>query len=195
MPTEQEIIDAKFEAYKKRYPHAGTGKDKTKSYNNGWDDAVRFLTQGSIGVKAISKGVRYIGKFDGSCEMNPGGDMGIGCFLAEVDNGKHKKIFEHSEQLFAEDFNGVTSNNIAECLALDKLLAFMLSEGMQKAPITIMGDSQVIIRSAGNDKPNKGLFAPYMADMKKSLRLFTNLKLQWISRDYNTEADLLSKIR
>lgn len=142
----------------------------------------------------ISKANGYYGHFDGSCNPNPNGDMGIGCYLYEKTDSNKIKIFEYSETLPCEDFNYKTSNNVAEVLALDKLLSWLLAEGMQNAPITIYGDSQIVIKGATATYLPKGVFAPYLVDLRKAVKMFSNLKLQWVPREQNAHADLLSKI-
>lgn len=200
MKTKLEIESAKSKAIAKRFPHhyTATNRKAINGFSAGWDEAIAFM-QTDNASRAISPkktlGNGYYGHFDGSCNPNPRGNMGIGCYLYEKTDSSKRKIFEHSEELFAEDFNHLTSNNVAETLALDKLIAWMLSEGMQNAPITIYGDSKIVINAVRANYASKGIFAPYMADLKKSVKLFSNLTLQWIPRHLNSDADILSKIR
>jgi ribonuclease HI len=198
MKTEAEISKAKTDALNKRFP-TGYVNGKSKAIGGfmaGWDAAIQFMQTDNSHFplskkKFIANG--YYGWFDGSCNPNPRGDMGIGCYLYENIGQHKKKIFEHSESLFAKDFNYQTSNNVAETLALDKLVAFLLAEGMQNAPITIYGDSRIVINAATANYASKGIFAPYMAELKKSVKLFSNLQLKWVPREQNSHADILSK--
>ena len=141
----------------------------------------------------------YLGFFDGSITVNPGGDMGIGCLLYEIENGRKEKIFEHSETLYRKHYPNGTSNNVAECLALSKLLSYLILEGMTNARIEIQGDSQIILHRlmgvSRKNKPPKGIFAPYLYEVIKIVPQFTNLTFKWKGREHNTEADYLSKVR
>ena len=203
MKTEMQIAEAKGKAISKHYPNSyssGNRKGLT-GFSHGWDAAIAFMQQtaptqvenAKVGHKKfLSNG--YYAHFDGSCNPNPRGDMGIGCYVYEKTDSNKTKIFEHSETLLAEEFKYQTSNNVAETLALDKLISWFLAEGMQDAPIVIYGDSRIVINACTASYASKGIFAPYMSELKKSVRLFSNLRLQWIPREQNEHADILSKM-
>lgn len=140
----------------------------------------------------------YLGFFDGSITVNPGGDMGIGCLLYEIVDGRKELIFEHSETLLSKFYPNGTSNNVAECLALSKLLSYLILEDMQTAKIEIRGDSQIILNrlmGIGKNKPAKGMFAPYLAEVIQIVPQFSNITFTWKGREHNTEADKLSKVQ
>lgn len=137
----------------------------------------------------------YVGFFDGSITHNPGGDMGIGCVLYEVTEEKKEKIFQYKGFYSSSNFPNGTSNNVAECLALNKLLEFLIEENLMNENITIFGDSQIVInRAISRNTHGKGIFIPHIVKMVVLLTPFNRIRFKWCKREENTEADLLSKV-
>lgn len=140
--------------------------------------------------------MKYQCYFDGSITINPGGDMTIGGLIYEVDEQKKEIVFEFTEKFYSYEFPNGTSNNVAEILALNKLLSFFIIEKITHKQIEIFGDSQIVINRMISRKRNgKGIFIPYINDGIDLLREFDDIKFQWIPREQNTEADLLTKYK
>lgn len=132
--------------------------------------------------------------FDGSITRNPGGDMGIGGVVYEIINGEREKVHDFSDKLPAKLFPDGTSCNVAEALALNKLLSFFIMEDMQHATIQVYGDSQIIINAMiKRNGKSKGMFAPYVNEAINILPQFKNIGFMWIPREKNTEADAISR--
>lgn len=132
--------------------------------------------------------------FDGSITRNPGGDMGIGGVVYEVNNGVRQKIHDFTDKLPAKFFPDGTSCNVAEVLALNKLLAFFLMEEKQHLKIRVYGDSQIVInRAQSGNKNGKGIFIPYVVELVDCIKLFSDIRFQWVPREKNTEADAISR--
>lgn len=127
--------------------------------------------------------------FDGCTEpVNPGGTMGLGA-IVKVD-GETKML--HADFIAANPGN---TNNIAEYLALEKCIDFLLAEKLDADEIVIHGDSQLAIKQmTGEYGMNSGAYIPYAKRCLTKLASFRKPpKFVWIPREQNTEADNLSK--
>jgi len=126
--------------------------------------------------------------FDGACApINPNGHIGYGWVITE--NGV--VIAEKSGYIPQKVGN---TNNIAEYMALNDLLAYLLTEGLNGEEILICGDSNLaVMQMTGKWKIKFGAYKPYALECKELLTDFTNVSLRWISRDLNTLADTQSK--
>jgi ribonuclease HI len=136
--------------------------------------------------------MKYQCYFDGSITVNPGGDMTIGGLVNEVGETK-KRIYDFSDKFSAKEFPNGTSNNVAEAMALHKLLSYFELENATHERIEIFGDSQIVInRCIRKKRGGKGIFIPYMDAVVDMLRKFSNISFKWIPRELNTEADSLT---
>lgn len=127
--------------------------------------------------------------FDGCTEpTNPGGAMGMGAIIKVDDETK----MLHSDFVAARPEN---TNNIAEYLALEKCIDFLLQEELDADDITIHGDSQLAIyQMNGTYGMNSGAYIPYAQRCLTKLASFRRPpKFVWLPRDENIEADNLSK--
>lgn len=127
------------------------------------------------------------GYFDGSCSpLNPGGHIGIGCVI-----GFNKKVVHKiSDYKAAEPEN---SNNLAEYMALNRLLDYFIAVGATTKNITICGDSMLVIRQMQGDwRINEGAYVQTAYTCKGKVKLFDNISFKWIPRDMNTAADEMS---
>lgn len=129
--------------------------------------------------------------FDGSCEpKNPGGKMGIGWTI----NGPNLDLkFNH--KIKATPTN---TNNLAEHLALFSCLKRLLTLHLNNKSILVKGDSKLVINQASGKwkigkKPGSYIKA-WLKTKTEILPHFTDIKFEWISREYNMESDSLSKM-
>lgn len=129
--------------------------------------------------------------FDGCCEpYNPGGHASFGA-LIKVDG---ETVWQQSGYVG----NGVKmSNNVAEyagAIACMKQMVGMKFNNSPKHRIVMRGDSKLVINQLqGFWRVRGGLYVPHY---KKAHRLhsdFNNIFLEWVPRDKNGEADVLSK--
>jgi ribonuclease HI len=129
--------------------------------------------------------------FDGSCEDNPGGEMGWGWTITDVsqDRGDVAKGPQNS-------------NNVAEYMAAYFLLTEIDSLLDRKAidgEIIIYGDSKLVINQMNRLwRIKNGMYkvwAQKTAALLAKIRQEHSAKIsfQWIRREKNTEADALSR--
>lgn len=126
--------------------------------------------------------------FDGSCEpINPGGRMGFGAIIFDGN----RTMFEGSGSVPASPSN---SNNVAEYMALELALQWLIDNRMTEEKIIIRGDSMLVINQmSGAWRANGGLYFRKYLNCKKLLANFSFLKFEWISRVENEQADNLSR--
>lgn len=118
--------------------------------------------------------------FDGACLGNPG-PMGAGVV---VECGGRRRTL--AKPL------GHGTNNRAEYEAAIAGLALAISMGATGA--TLHGDSQVILRQlAGEYKVSAPALRPLHAQAKALMAELGHVRLEWVPRERNQEADALSK--
>jgi ribonuclease HI len=128
--------------------------------------------------------------FDGACApFNPGGHMGIGCYVLDHDG---TKIFEFS----GYESNGPnTSNNVAEYMGLEKCMDFIIDNGFSEEDVTFYGDSKlVIMQMVGKWKIHKGRYAETAKRCLKKICSINKPGFNWIPREHNYFADRLSNV-
>ena len=127
--------------------------------------------------------------FDGSCyPSNPCGHMGIGTVIYEDD----KKIFEYAG--FVEQ-SIENSNNVAEYIAFENALDYILENGMQDEVINCCGDSKLVVNQMlGKWAIKEGRYVEYALRCKQKVAQLSKFKIRWISREFNKEADYLSNV-
>lgn len=120
------------------------------------------------------------GYFDGASRGNPG-TAGAGALLV---NEKGETVWETAR------FLGKKTNNEAEYAALLLLLEAAKERGVKK--ITVYGDSKLVVSQVAKEwKIN----LPHLRELARqawSLMEGMEVKLQWIPREQNKKADLLS---
>jgi len=137
--------------------------------------------------------MKYILSFDGACELlNPGGVATYG-YTITFGNGEIKGY--HGAVGEGDDM----TCNVAEYSALIKGLQRLSHITAPKDEILIQGDSQLIIyQMIGKYRVNAENLKPLHT---KANTLIDNLKdkdvrieFKWINREFNSEADRLSKL-
>lgn len=138
---------------------------------------------------------------DGLCEpTNPNGiaTWGIIAFESDIDRevkDKSDNTIIFKECGVVEDYikeNLGSSNQIAELVAIIKALEKL--ENYKDSEIVLRSDSQFAINSIIK---NWNIKAERIVDIHRELEKkvdeFDNLKLEWVPREYNEEADSLSR--
>lgn len=133
--------------------------------------------------------------FDGACWPNPG-------------HGAYGAVVKRDGQIIftASEYSGPhVSNNVTEYQGLIVILKFLLAENIEEA--TIYGDADMIIKQmngiwkAGRltKKEKKGTipirpryYLPYYKEALELRRQLPKVKLIWVRRYLNSEADRLS---
>lgn len=130
--------------------------------------------------------------FDGCCEpVNPGGTASFG---AVIYKGR-KRVWECA-RLFKPipGREKETSNNVAEYAGFIAILEYLLEHNLQGEIITVFGDSNLVIQQMfGNWKMHEGFYIPLAVKAKNLVKLFPNMRGEWIPREKNGIADELSK--
>jgi ribonuclease HI len=138
--------------------------------------------------------VRIEGWFDGCTEpINPGGHASWGA-LIKIDG-------ETVWQASAYVGHGPTmSNNVAEysgAIACMRQILGLDPYGKLKSSnlvITLRGDSMLVIKQlSGEWRVKRGLYVPYYQQAVRLRAQLPQMRLEWIPRNLNAEADLLSK--
>jgi len=127
---------------------------------------------------------------DGACSGNPG-PAGIGVYiLKSTSNYEWQPIYELSQAI------GEATNNIAEWKALIEALKFLVFHQQQFAneEIVIRSDSQLVVKQINGEWKTKDHELRLLkAEAKDLLRSFSNIRIEYISRDKNWDADRLAK--
>jgi ribonuclease HI len=126
---------------------------------------------------------------DGLCEpVNPGGIATYGYVVRDESGSliaKKSGVVGKGAEM---------SNNVAEYAALCECLGLFLDRGMADSPIEVRSDSTLVVNQmAGNWKFREGLYKEKYVEAKRLTAKFTRLKFQWVPREQNEEADLLSR--
>jgi ribonuclease HI len=132
--------------------------------------------------------------FDGLCQpYNPGG---IACYAFVILAKKgHEQEQQYSEYgLAAEPFSDNATNNVAEYTGIIKALEWLLEKNnYDNQEIIVRGDSQLVISQLnGKYKVKAVKIIPLYQKVKSLLSKSKDIKIEWIPRDNNKEADKLS---
>jgi ribonuclease HI len=130
--------------------------------------------------------------FDGLCEpINPGG---IATFGVVIRRGR-VHLLEDSGLAFAEPWSDQASNNVAEYSALIRGLRWLKDHDMVESPIVVRGDSSLVINQLkGIFKVKAVRLLELYQEARKLFHEFPNIKIEWVDRNQNKEADLLSRL-
>jgi ribonuclease HI len=124
--------------------------------------------------------------FDGAAgPMNPGGHGAYGLLV------KNRGVIVHQESQYIGHGPHI-SNNVSEYAGALAALKYLLAKGIRLA--TVYGDSQMVIRQLdGQMKAKRGLYLPLYREARELRARLPDVRLAWIPRGMNTEADELSK--
>lgn len=170
---------------------ANVKKQKRRRTKRKHIDDVYYADNAPKAIIVDSNHRKYKCYFDGACDVNPCGNMGIG---SVIYNGS-KMEFDYSYGIHASRNN---SNNVAEYLGIISIFEWLLENLHKGDSAIIYGDSRmVIMQMIGAWKIKEGLYKEYAIKAKKLLlNLKSNgiiVKFKWIPRERNVEADTLSK--
>lgn len=120
--------------------------------------------------------------FDGTCQPNPGG---FGALVKR--NGE--TIFSTSRYLGS---GPTISNHVAEFAGLIAVFRYLLAEGIESA--TIYSDSRLVVGALeGEIRVRNGLHAEHYREALSLREQLPDVRLAWISRGQNHEADKLAR--
>ena len=134
---------------------------------------------------------RIVVYYDGACEpRNPKGVATYG-FVIYKDG---EKIGE-GKGLAAEPWSWKVSNNVAEYTAMIEAFKWLLEHGYAGADVLVRGDSQLSIRQMqGWYAVRAPRIIPLYEEAKRLAKKFRKVSFQWVPRERNAEADLLSEL-
>ena len=130
--------------------------------------------------------------FDGLCEpKNPGGIATYGVIIWKDG----KMIHEESGIADAEPWTPEASNNVAEYSGIIHGLRWLIGHGYNQFHVIVRGDSKLVINQLNGTFKVK---APRIVELyKKAANLaaqFGDIHFEWVDRELNSDADLLSRI-
>lgn len=127
--------------------------------------------------------------FDGSCDPNPGGRCTYG-FVVWRDG---KKIHE-GRGVAAPPGPGAT-NNVAEYTGCIRAMEWLRYENTRE-PMILRGDSELVMKQLkGQYKVKSPLLAPLYWRARELFTELPTLRLQWVPRHENEDADRLAAMR
>ncbi len=128
--------------------------------------------------------------FDGLCEpKNPGGVATYGYVLYHNDLKFREEFGVVGAGMFGDD----VSNNVAEYTAMIRGMACLLHTGY-RGQLSVRGDSQLTIKQMrGEYKVRARRLISLHAKAVKLKGDFEAVTFEWIPREENEEADLLSR--
>jgi ribonuclease HI len=128
-----------------------------------------------------------VAAFDGSCDPNPGGICTYG-FVVRRDGA----LLHQGRGLAAPRGPGAT-NNVAEYTGCLRALEWLDAQGLREG-VVLRGDSELVVRQlSGIYRVKSALLAPLHAAASALMPKFPGLRVEWIPRARNAEADRLSK--
>ena len=129
--------------------------------------------------------------YDGACEpRNPGGVATYGFVIYE----RNVKISE-GYGLAAEPWSDGASNNVAEYTGMIKALKWLIEHGYEGVDLVVRGDSQLSIRQMqGVYEVRAPRIMPLYEEALRLTKRFQKVRFQWIPRERNEEADMLSQL-
>jgi ribonuclease HI len=114
--------------------------------------------------------------------------MGYGVVIYDAEN---RRVFRKGGMVDAAAAN---TNNVAEYMALNAALDWLIEHSFEDRAIMVRGDSKLVIEQCfGNWRIKSGAYVAFAHDAKEKLARFTSIKGEWIRRNDNDEADELSK--
>lgn len=130
--------------------------------------------------------------FDGLCEpRNPGGVATYGVIVRQDG----KKVYEDHGLADADPWSNEASNNVAEYSGLIRGLEWLKKSDHLDSPIVIRGDSRLVINQLNGSFKIK---APRLVELyhkaKELVSEFKFMRIEWVDRSLNSEADILSRM-
>jgi ribonuclease HI len=144
------------------------------------------LIRSSDAASPVDLEVVIIAHFDGSCDPNPGGRCAFG-FVVWRDG----RLLQEGRGLAAPPGPGAT-NNVAEYTGCIRALEWLRYEN-RREPMVLRGDSELVMKQVkGVYQVRSPLLAPLYGRVRELLPEFSALRLEWIPREQNVEADRLA---
>ncbi len=126
--------------------------------------------------------------FDGACTPNPGGIISYGAVII-----RHEEvIYEISQK--GKIHPEKATNNVAEYCSLIAAMKYLIFKDLQFEEIYFFGDSLLVINQMkGLWEIKDGKYKGYAEISRDIARHFSDAHFEWIPRERNERADLLSR--
>lgn len=141
----------------------------------------------------MKKSLDLVLYFDGSCVVNPGGPMFYGWHCETEDGQEIGRSYGRIDDYPPE----LQTNNIAEYEALLSGLQWLASfKAATIDSLTVRGDSQLIVKTVNGEWQCK---KPHLVKLRdeclNELKHIDagHIQIEWIPREKNEKADILSK--
>ena len=107
-------------------------------------------------------------------------------------------VYENSNKIYEEcnvfSEGKELSNNVAEFSGLIAALTWLMKRGYKNKPVTLRSDSLLVVNTInGTWTPKNGMYYPYYIKASSIIKEFKQVKLEWVPREKNKEADKLCK--
>lgn len=123
---------------------------------------------------------------DGSIRYNPHGEMGYGYIIDIPD----MEVIKYAGHVPEKQGN---SSNLAEYIGLEALLLRLIELKLATEEVIVYTDSDLIYKQINRGVPIRhGFYKQKAYEVRRLLKRFKNLKIEWISRSANSEADALA---
>jgi ribonuclease HI len=125
--------------------------------------------------------------FDGSCNPNPGGQLGYGWTITWADgrtqDGRGERPRHPENTVNVAEYNGLIAG----------LQAYLAASG--QGPLTIRGDSQLIVGQVSGTMKTRQPHLAKLRDVAQALmrRVSKGATIRWNPREENSAADLLAR--
>jgi len=125
--------------------------------------------------------------FDGLCyPKNPGGVAAYGYIVRRDGDVIHRGCGAVGQG------RGMT-NNVAEYAGLLAAMEWLASEGIDEV-LTVRGDSELVIRQMKGEWQVRSATSRHYVPQIRPLLSGREVRLEWVPREENEEADLLSRV-
>lgn len=125
--------------------------------------------------------------FDGSCQPPHRGVAGYG-FVVRGEG------LDYSERgLAAPPYSDTSTNNVAEYVGAIRALEYLRGRKFL-GQIVLIGDSELVVKQLnGEYEVRSDHLKAYHQHLTSLLKAFSDVKIEWVPREQNEEADALSK--
>ena len=125
--------------------------------------------------------------FDGSCQPPHRGVAGYGFVI----RGEGLDYTEHG--LAAPPYSDASTNNVAEYVGAIRALEYLRGRGFH-GQVVLLGDSELVIKQLnGEYEVRSEHLKAYHLLLKTLVESFPEVRIEWVPREQNEEADILSK--
>jgi ribonuclease HI len=126
--------------------------------------------------------------FDGSCQPPHRGVAGYG-FVIRGEG------LDYSERgLAAPPYSETSTNNVAEYVGAIRALEHLRATEF-RGQVVLLGDSELVIKQLnGEYEVRSEHLKAYHHRLKTLLESFREVRIEWVPREQNEEADVLSKL-